>query len=206
MMSIRTGFSPEIPRKAFSAVDALEYDLNVAVPSELSTSFKFGVTVLNLIAVNPKRGTIPNSVAVQHTGRRLVIWRRERVAAMLSRRAIMAEPTQIALERRRFISIVVAFQLGSTIIIILMRMGAVRLVPKLRLQLARWGIWLEAQTSALTTILEFADEPGGRVRQLLFHSLGSRLSGLLCQQSEEKSAATDGNCCLQFSDSEAPEQ
>jgi hypothetical protein len=70
MMSIRTGFSPEIPRKAFSAVDALEYDLNVAVPSELSTSFKFGVTVLNLIAVNPKRGTIPNSVAVQHTGRR----------------------------------------------------------------------------------------------------------------------------------------
>jgi hypothetical protein len=71
MIGIVPGFGPEIPRKAFSAVEDLEYDLNAAIPSEFSTSSKFGTIVINIIVINPKRGAIPNGVKLMRSSKEL---------------------------------------------------------------------------------------------------------------------------------------
>lgn len=71
MIRIVPAFGPEIPRKALSVVENLERDLNNCVTDDFTSFQKFGTLVLNLTAVNPKRGVIPNRVKLMRSSREL---------------------------------------------------------------------------------------------------------------------------------------
>lgn len=65
MIAFVTGFGPEIPRPAFELVERLEERIRGFDHDVKERKGRFPTIVINLIAINPNRGAIPNSTSLK---------------------------------------------------------------------------------------------------------------------------------------------
>jgi len=65
MISFVTGFGPEIPRDAFETVERVEREICDHDRGLSKRKGRFSVIVVNVVAVDPARGVIPNSVSLK---------------------------------------------------------------------------------------------------------------------------------------------
>lgn len=65
MISFVTGFGPEIPRDAFETVKRVERQISDHDRDLSKRKGRFSVIVVNVVAIDPARGVIPNSVSLK---------------------------------------------------------------------------------------------------------------------------------------------